>query len=543
MASEQELTLIAKAKDFDKAAGEVRKVTDEERKLAEAVLKSGNASKEGAAAARAHIEQYQAQQEAARKAVPATEALRQAQEKLNKAQENLGRARTSGSVGEVEQYQEEVSKARQEVEKFGGAQDQANASEEEYISLLQQTHPALGAFADAGVKASRVLGQIGEGNINVRETLAVASKALKNNIGLLKTLAASGFVVAGITAIVTAFRSMRAEMERNIKTMGKQRDRMTELGEAAEQQAQRIARAAAGQRGGNLTLAEQRDLQRRVESIGQRFPGLDQSNVEEVGVAAGTDATDEQIVRGAVLRRLGLIEPNRDQKPEDFVQAIDRVFERNREAAARESQSVSRGGQFDTALREGAPGLTSPTGDIAGIKRAIQLTDPQASETQAKRLAQLVQAFSVGEGADGAGTITGGIGAVFSGLATGITGGVDAGNTRARRLSLLDAARSQGVAVPEDVSDLELQRAEQLRRSFRRRLSPEGEDAPEPERERPPRQTVVRHYQIRDGQPVVVQQTYNMQNSRNVVPGRRSEHEVRNGQSRAAEVQRGVVDR
>lgn len=512
MPTEQELTLIAKAKDFDKAAGEIKKVTEADRQLAEQILKSSEASKEGTKAARQTIEAYAAQQEAARKAVPATEALTAAQERLDAAQRNLGIALKTGTVGEVERYTQEVTNAGAEVDRLSTGQERLVAAEGDFISLLQQVNPQLGLFADVGLKVVKVLDQVGSGQISVTDAVSAASKAFKDNLGLLKTFAAGGAVVAGIAAIASAFRQVKAEADAATKAINENAEAATKAAREARARETEIGRISAQGREGPLTPEEVRTLGGRVATARERFPGLEEGALNEAAARLGTQASVDDLIDAALLGRQGRIqfpaEESRERAFERFGRVRGRFGEflegerqigsteglRSRQASEARRQINVQGGNREalTALLEQLPGTLLEGQDIDVIAQIVQALGGISEGDKTKQQ--------------------------FRGFGRPFTGAPLDTNAAFRDVQITrELVDREGIDLSGSGSPEETVRvAEIAARLIRRQLEREAES----------------------GSPANVTVNVNNQNSRNVVPGRRSEDAVRNGESRIRDVQR-----
>ncbi|MBU0718714.1 MAG: hypothetical protein KJ749_10735 [Planctomycetes bacterium] len=155
---------------------------------------------------------------------------------------------------EVAKKAEQVDKSLKGIGKTAedadDAQKKLTASSEAYVGILARISPALAALVDGFVKGSRIAGDFATQQINLREVLGKARTAIVANAKALASFAAVGLVVAGISAIVAAVRSMREEFERATAAIQKHREALNELAAA------RLERAKAIE---TLTDAQKRD--------------------------------------------------------------------------------------------------------------------------------------------------------------------------------------------------------------------------------------------------------------------------------------------
>ena len=572
MPTEQELNLIAKAKNFDQAAAEIKKVTDADRELAEQILKSSESSKEGTKAARQTIEAYNAQQEAARKATPATEALSLAQQRLNDVQRDLAVALKTGTVGEVERLTLEMSNARQEVERLSGGQQTLNAAEGDFISLLQQLNPRLGLFADIGLKATKVLDQIGKGNLTVSDAISGASKALRGNIGLLKTVAASGAVVAGIAAVVSQYRALKQEAEQATNAIEANAQAATTAAREGRARESEIGRISIANKEGPLTPEQVRVLSAQVGRVRQKFPGVSESLLNESAARLGPDISDDQLVNTAILLDANKIQlpanATAEQRRKIAFGGADResdLVQRSRKVTGVEGVRARLANEAATQLRtsggsresiieilKAQGGKEFQGADLDTIARIAQVfTSGTALAPESEAKAQLSTFFQHYAG----------FGQTLGSHAVGLFTGQEATRGPAyaeiledeRQKALLAQEGIGGILGPDVQQIAQGRRAAQLVENERRRGErylggrPSQSNAPTTastpsslQGVQPTGDFEKRNLALNPPTTVVNNFTYNNQNQRNVVPGRRSPNAVRNGDSRISAVQDAV---
>lgn len=211
-------------------------------------------------------------------------------------------ARDISKVGKAtEQVGKQADGAKQPVKEQAEAQKEVNAAGSDYIGILSQIHPSLGAFAGAMLNAVKVSGDLANKQIDLKGMLDAATAAAKNNAGALKLIGAGGAVVAAIMAIMHALALMRAEADRVKASIRAMVDELNALeGKKIEVQADLERRSAARPEGPYGVVESAKALQ-AYEALGGKAPYLTDEARKQAVLVGGVDATLARLEQIAVL--------------------------------------------------------------------------------------------------------------------------------------------------------------------------------------------------------------------------------------------------
>lgn len=204
--------------------------------------------------------------------------------------------RLKGKVQETGAASEETRKATENL----------TASEGDYVSLLSQINPTIGAFADGILKASKIAGDAAGQNINLAATFAKLREAIKANASALKLLGAASAVAAGIWLIVRAVEAEREARERLATAIKTQSDAMNELkGEERDRQVE-IERIADTRREGGFDADTSRRVAAAAGRAKKQYGQLDEAAINEAfGLLGDTGMSQEELVNAAILQMQG----------------------------------------------------------------------------------------------------------------------------------------------------------------------------------------------------------------------------------------------
>ena len=150
-----------------------------------------------------------------------------------------------------------------------GAQDKLNASEGDFIGLLSAVHPALGQFVDAGLKASKVAGDLATKNINLKEVMGKVTAAIKGNAKALALIGAGGAVVLALLAIAKAWSVIKEKAERATEAARRNREEV------------------------NKNKKEEEDLKTAIEKVADIVRGEAGKELSEVPVVCEVETDPE----------------------------------------------------------------------------------------------------------------------------------------------------------------------------------------------------------------------------------------------------------
>lgn len=199
-------------------------------------------------------------------------------QKLTLEVREKGAEQTAKDVGKVgkatDDLQAKTKQQATETTKAAAAQQDLNAAETDYITLLTQIDPRLGQMADGMLKGGKIAGDFATAQINLGDAVQTVTGAIAANANTLKLLGAAGGVVVGFTAVYKVINLVREGSK-------KLREELRELrAEATTEEEQRLAgagevtRLARGRRERGFSAAEEVEAQ-RIYGMGARGGGFD----------------------------------------------------------------------------------------------------------------------------------------------------------------------------------------------------------------------------------------------------------------------------
>lgn len=217
-------------------------------------------------------------------------------DKAQREVENLDAATKKATGGTTEAT--EATKQQTE------AQRELNATNEDFVSLLSRIHPALGGFVDAGIKASKIAGDLASQNIDWGKSLETTKNLVTENASALKLLGAGGAALAGVQAIAFAWGQVKKEEEAALAAL---RAYVTEQSRIKRETLDRqtaIEGLSDTRREGGFSAAQSAAAVERANRIGERFEQLDPSAINQAA-AFLPDASDADIVDASFLIQSG----------------------------------------------------------------------------------------------------------------------------------------------------------------------------------------------------------------------------------------------
>ena len=316
-------------------------------------------------------------------AQPAVQALAEAQAKLNELRAQRDTARESGTVGEVLQLNEAIGEQEQKVSALGGEMAGLNIRSQDYVGLLNQIDPRLGAVAASLTRASRLAGEFGI------------------SLGLV------GLVIGGIYAVGKAVAYAAEQLEKATEATKKFEEANKSFLQQQRDVQQTIETISDKRREGGMTAEQARGARATATSIKGKFGAdLDAGAVDEaIGMLSGTGASAEDMAQAAFLSQSGYLELDAKASPESRMRALRRAQQRRRgeitgfekrvsvqrgEAAQEAAkQAVSAGGlELDEAVRESlGPGTPEDDTVIRGMRAFKSLGELDVFEEGGKRIA------------------------------------------------------------------------------------------------------------------------------------------------------------
>ena len=306
-------------------------------------------------------------------------------------------ARDIGEVGKAtEQVGKDSEKAKGPVGEQTEEQKRLNAAGSDYIGILAQIHPSLGAFAGAMLNAVKVSGDLANKQIDLKEMLNAATAAAKGNANALKLIGAGGAVVAGIMAIMHALAMMREEADRVKASIRAMRDELNALeGKKIEVQADLERRSAARAEGPYDAVESAKALQ-AYEALGGRAPYLTDEARKQAVLAGGVNASLERLERIAVLLESGkawhgaddLIGRDAASRASALDMQLEHFAEQIATAITRE-QRQAYDSMVTRALEEAQSGVAATSANIAEWIKT--LPGGVAEGTKPEQLAEVVQ--------------------------------------------------------------------------------------------------------------------------------------------------------
>lgn len=220
-----------------------------------------------------------------------------------------GAEATGKAIRKVDEEQQQLGKTTKgqikPTEDLTETQQKLNAAEGDYVGILGQIHPALGAVAGASINATKIAADMANKQISLRGALWKVTAAAKANIATLKLLGATGAVVAGIALVVKVYNSLRESMTRSTESL--------QAGDRAQQESRKGFNALrdsiqetadARIRLAGLGDDDLRAIGRQAEVLAKKY-GVDKAKAGRIlAETQGTGLTEDEKV-GLMLGEMG----------------------------------------------------------------------------------------------------------------------------------------------------------------------------------------------------------------------------------------------
>ena len=252
-------------------------------------------------------------------AQPAVEALAEAQAKLNELRAQRDTARESGAVEEVLQLNDAIGEQEHKVTSLSGEMAGLNVRSQDYVGLLNQIDPRLGAVAASLTRASRLASEFGI------------------------SLGTVGLVIGGIYAVGKAVAYAAEQLEKATEATKKFEEANKTFLQQQRDVQQTIETISDKRREGGMTAEQARGARTTAEGVKGRFGAdLEAGSVEEaVGMLSGTGASQEDMGQAAFLIQSGKLELDPKARPEARMRALRRAQQRNQGPLAAFTQRVA----------------------------------------------------------------------------------------------------------------------------------------------------------------------------------------------------------
>lgn len=232
------------------------------------------------------------------------------QSKLEAKIETKGATRAAKKMGEVADAQgrivKTVGQSVKPTRELADATQKASTSGATYIELLTRLSPRLGLFADGLLKSTRIIGDLANKQINLRELTAKAAGAMRKYGGALKFALAGGAVAAGFLAISRSIAAIREESKRAEEAQIRRVARLNEEAKA-QQELEAAIRATTDARINMISLTDEeiRSSAQLARQISERAGVSRDTAAQVVSELTGTGLTEKEITQAAVLRAAG----------------------------------------------------------------------------------------------------------------------------------------------------------------------------------------------------------------------------------------------
>ena len=233
-------------------------------------------------------------------------------------------------AGAEEKLAGETSKAGQASGEAAKQVDKLKSSEGDVLGLLTQVSPALGAFADAMLKGSKVAGDLATEQINLGSVLQKTEGFIKANAGALKLLVAGGAIAAGIWAITKALEAEAKAHERVAEAAKRQRTALNELKGQREDMKQAIEEVSDVRAEGGMSAEQSRKATTTAGQIGGKFEQLKPDAIAQaVGMFGDKDLGLDKMIEAAILAQLGKLDVTPEMPESRRMAGLDRLTERH----------------------------------------------------------------------------------------------------------------------------------------------------------------------------------------------------------------------
>jgi len=273
-------------------------------------------------------------------AQPAVQALAEAQAKLNELRAQRDTARESGTVGEVLQLNDAIGEQEHKVNSLSGEMAGLNVRSHDYVGLLNQIDPRLGAVAASLTRANRIAGEFGI------------------------SLATVGLVIGGIYAVGQAVAYVAEQLEKATEATKKFEEANKKFLQVRFDQRQDIADIAAKRsEGGFKTPDEARKAAEQAARVTDRFKGVVSPDAvkDAAGFLGDKGLTDEELARAAFAsERPGGLELDPEAREESRRREVQRATDRS--VAVFDRQVALRRAQVPEDVQEAAKQATGGGG-------------------------------------------------------------------------------------------------------------------------------------------------------------------------------------
>ncbi len=262
-------------------------------------------------------------------------------QKLTIEAEAKGFEQTAKKIESVSDETQKLTDATQrqakDTEAATDAQKKHTASEGDFLGLLREIHPALGIFAESLLRGIKITSDLASEQINLNTILGQASDAIKTNKKALDLLAATGAVVAGITAVVNAIRSVAEEARSATAAIYAMAQAQNEVLAARAATASEVERLGAGRAEGPPSAEESRVITEAIDAfartaVGQGVGEEARRGAVLLGGAAASRETRERLA--VLLDRFGDqvdVKELLRQAPGTRQERVDRIIARHLE--------------------------------------------------------------------------------------------------------------------------------------------------------------------------------------------------------------------
>jgi len=223
--------------------------------------------------------------------------LADAQARLKETGDQLAQANQTGTPDEIaklqdqqREYQKAVDEATsstkgqaEETEYLAGEMAGLNVRAQDFVGILNQIDPTLGAVAATMSRAGRIGGEFGVG------------------------LSTIGLAVAGVYAIGKAWAYAAEQIEKATEATKQHQEATNKFLQTQGELQATIERVSDTRREGGLTADQSRAARATAKSLQEKWgTGLDEGSINEaVGLLSGTGATEEDIEDAAFLTQMG----------------------------------------------------------------------------------------------------------------------------------------------------------------------------------------------------------------------------------------------
>ena len=273
-------------------------------------------------------------------AQPAVQALAEAQAKLNELRAQRDTARESGTVEEVLQLNDAIGEQEHKVTSLSGEMAGLNVRSQDYVGLLNQIDPRLGAVAASLTRASRLASEFGI------------------------SLGTVGLVIGGIYAVGKAVAYAAEQLEKATEATKKFEEGNKAFLKTQREPRQDIEDIAAKRREGGFADPDAaRKATQQAARVTEKYRGVvsPEAVKEAAGFLGDKGLSDEELARAAFAsERPGGLALDPQAREESRNRAVQRASDHSREAFDR--QAALERGQAREDMQEAAKQATGGGG-------------------------------------------------------------------------------------------------------------------------------------------------------------------------------------